>query len=100
MRIVGWLALLGGVATVTFTACGSDDSSTFDGGDDSGGGGSDSTLPDTSSGDGCTGPFCSFDGSDTGSQQCTNLCLKQVTCPNQDGAKVTTTLSGTVYDPA
>ena len=102
MRIVAWAALLGGVATATFTACGGDDTSTFDGGDNDSGGG-DATLTDTGSGDGsCTGPFCNFDGSDTGSQQqCTNLCLKQVTCPNgSDGGKVTTTLSGTVYDPA
>jgi hypothetical protein len=89
------------MATVVFTACGSDDSSTFDSGNGDADNGGDTTLTD-GSGDGCTGPFCSFDGSaDGGPQQCTNLCLKQVTCPNaQDGGKVTTTLSGTVYDPA
>ena len=100
MRKVAWLALLGGVATVTFSACGSDDSSTFDSGNgDDGGGGGDTTLQDGP----CTGPFCTFDGTtaDTGGHQCTNLCLKQVTCPPAgDGGKVTTTLSGTVYDPA
>jgi hypothetical protein len=101
MRKLGWFALaLGGVACVTFSACGSDDSSTFDSGTGiDGANGNDSTVP----GDGgCTGPFCGVDGSfDGGGQQCTNLCLKQVTCPNAaDGGKVTTTLSGTVYDPA
>jgi hypothetical protein len=96
---LAWLALLGGVATVAFTACGSDDGSGFDSGNGDGGNGGDSTVPDGP----CVGPFCTFDGTtpDTGNNQCTNLCLKQVACPpGADGGKVTTTLSGTVYDPA
>src|SRR6185369_12214852 len=99
MRKVAWLALvMGGVATATFSACGSDDGSVFDGGpDQDGSGGNDSTTgTDTGGGgDGCTGPFCSFDGTtpDTGTKPCTGLCLKQVTCPPGDAGKVTTTLS-------
>jgi hypothetical protein len=104
MRNVAWLALaLGGVATAMFTACGSDDSTVFDGGPGTDGSNLDSTVNDTgSSSDGCTGPFCTFDGTTPDSaQSCTNLCLKQVSCPNgADGGAVTTTISGTVYDPA
>ncbi len=101
MRKLGWFAMaLGGAACVTFSACGSDDSSSvFDTGP--GGNNGDSTVNgDGNNGDGaCTGPFCNNNGADGAA--CVNLCKYQVTCPNAaDGAAVTTTISGTVYDPA
>jgi hypothetical protein len=104
MRKLGWFALgLGGVACVAFSACGGDDSpySVFDAGNGNRGDGNvgDSTLGDGNNGDGaCTGPFCNS-GGDSGA--CVNLCQNQVTCPpGADGGPVTTTISGTVYDPA
>jgi hypothetical protein len=103
MRKLGWfaLALSGGACAVG--ACGGDSIySVFDGGDEGLGGNGDSTLPGDGGDGGCTGPFCMFDGTTPESgQPCTNLCLKQVTCPPaSDGGAVTTTLSGIVYDPA
>jgi len=105
MRKLGWFALAFGGCAVAFIACGSDDSSVFDGGTNGdANGNNDSTLPGDGSngGDGaCTGPFCGVDAGDGGGGTCTNLCLKQVSCPNApDGGPVTTTISGTVYDPA
>ena len=101
MRRLGLLALgLGGAVCLTW--CGDDSGSIFDGGNtDAKGGGNDATV-DNNSGDGaCTGPFCGIDAGDTSTGSCTNLCLKQVTCPPAtDGAAITTTVSGTVYDPA
>ena len=88
MRKLGWLVLaLSAAGVASAPACGSD-SSTFDGG------------ADGTTGDGaCTGPFCSpfQDGATTSDgKACTNLCLKQVNC----GGGGTTSVSGTVYDPA
>lgn len=89
MRKLGWLALaLGATGFSMIPACGSD-SSSFDGG------------ADGTAGDGaCTGPFCNpfsdAGPSGEGSKPCTNLCLKQVSC----GGGGTTSISGTVYDPA
>ncbi len=103
MRKLGWFALaLGGAACVTFSACGSDDTnSTFDADNGDVTNTGDTTLNGDGNDGGCTGPFCNFDGNTEGSAPCTNLCLKQVTCPNAaDGGPVTTTISGTVYDPA
>ncbi len=84
MSCFGALAL--GFAGVT-GGCG-DDGSQFDGGEGDG----------TSGGDGtCTGPFCNpFADSSSDGKTCTGLCLKQVNC----GGSATTSLSGTVYDPA
>jgi len=90
MRKFGsYLAVAFGVVGAHFagSACGGD-SSQFDG------------SADGTTGDGsCSGPFCNpfADGSGGGDgQACTGLCLKQVNC----GGTVTTTVSGTVYDPA
>ena len=107
MRKVAWLALTVGGLAAGFSACGGDDnpSSVFDASDDGNGNG-DSTLLDgggggDGGGDACTGPFCNIDSSAVDAKACTNLCLKQVSCPpDADGGKVTTTISGTVYDPA
>ena len=103
MRKLGWfVAAFSGAAALGMWACGGDDSnSVFDGGNGSDtGNGNDATVSD-GGGDGCVGPFCSFEGSIPDSGVCSNLCLKQMTCPNAaDGAAVTTTISGTVYDPA
>jgi hypothetical protein len=65
------------------------------------GGGSSSGNPDGAP-DGTCGPFCNpFADAASEAQACTNLCLKQVSCPpGADGGPVTTTVSGTVYDPA
>ncbi len=85
------LGLLGLAIGVTIgvgfsPACGSD-SSQFDGGQDG-----------TTGDGGCSGPFCNpFGDSGNGdAKACTGLCLKQQNC----GGSVTTTVSGTVYDPA
>ncbi len=88
MRKIGYLAFALGITGMGLAgACGGD-SSTFDGG------------ADGSGGDGaCSGPFCNpfQDGTVTGDgKACTNLCLKQVSC----GGGGTTSISGTVYDPA
>ena len=90
MRKLGFVAFAVSITGLTLagqSGCGSD-SSVFDGGDGS------------QSGDGaCTGPFCNpfQDGTTTGDgKPCTNLCLKQVSC----GGGGTTSISGTVYDPA
>ncbi len=88
MRKLGWLVLaLSAAGVASAPACGGD-SSTFDGG------------ADGTTGDGaCTGPFCNpfQDGATTSDgKACTNLCLKQVNC----GGGGTTSVSGTVYDPA
>jgi len=108
MRKVAWLALTAAGLAGGFSACGGDSnpSSVFDASDDGNGNG-DTTLGDGGGGggdggDACTGPFCNLDSSTTGdAKACTNLCLKQVSCPNAaDGGAVTTTISGTVYDPA
>src|SRR5262249_11301612 len=78
MRRFRWFALTLGGAAAAFTACGGDDIpySVFDweGGPNPNNG--DSTVTDTGSGP-CTGPFCAFDGGDSSSGSCTNLCLKQ-----------------------
>lgn len=89
MRKLGWFALAVGVAGfASAPACGSD-SSVFDGGADG-----------TTGNDGaCTGPFCNpfQDASPSGDGKvCTGLCLKQVSCSGGG----TTSISGTVYDPA
>src|SRR5216110_3058701 len=91
MRKLGFVALavsITGLSLAGQNGCGGD-SSTFDGGDGS-----------QSGGDGaCTGPFCNpfQDGTTTGDgKTCTGLCLKQVNC----GSAPTTSISGTVYDPA
>jgi len=87
MRKLGWLALaLGASGFVLAPGCGSDDSSFPDGGP-----GSDATSPfgDSSSPFGDTGT-----GGD--GKTCTGLCLKQVNC----GGNATTSITGTVYDPA
>ncbi len=102
MRKLGWFALALGGAGAAFSACGGDDNpyAVFDGssGDDGNNNNGDGAF-DAGNDGGCTGPFCTFDSS-ADAKPCTNLCLKQVSCPSTDGGKVTTTLSGTVYDPA
>jgi hypothetical protein len=89
MRKLGFVALavsITGLSLAGQSGCGSD-GSTFDGGDGSQNGG-----------DGCTGPFCNpfQDGTAGDGKTCTGLCLKQVNC----GSAPTTSISGTVYDPA
>jgi hypothetical protein len=78
------------LSTVAFTAqgCGDDGSgSAFDHGNGSG------TGDDGSGG----GPSFTGDDGGGGSTQCVNLQCQQVKCPQQG---ITTTISGTVYDPA
>ena len=74
-----WLVI--GVAGATWSACG---------GDNSNGNDNDATC----------GPFCnpnpSFGDGSSDAKACTNLCLKQQSC----GGGGTTSVSGTVYDPA
>ncbi len=85
MRKIGILVVAIGITGLSVAGgCGSD-----------GGGGPDGST----SGDGCTGPFCNNpfgDGGASDGKACTNLCLKQVNC----GSAPTTSISGTVYDPA
>ncbi len=85
MRKIGILVVAIGITGLSVAGgCGSD-----------GGGGPDGST----SGDGCTGPFCNNpfgDGAASDGKACTNLCLKQVNC----GSAPTTSISGTVYDPA
>jgi hypothetical protein len=71
-----------GVAGAIHAACGGS------GGQPGGGDGGDATC----------GPFCNpfGDGANSDVQQCTNLCLQQVSC----SGSTSTTVSGTVYDPA
>jgi hypothetical protein len=91
MRKLGWFGVALGVTVgIGFAPNCGGDSSTFDGGDGSQNGGDGSS---------CSGPFCNpfQDGTTTGDgQACTGLCLKEVSC----GGSTTTTVSGTVYDPA
>jgi len=61
-------------------------------------GGDSSGNPDGGGSDATCGPFCNpfGDASMGDAQPCTNLCLKQVSCSGGG----TTSVSGTVYDPA
>ncbi len=82
MRKLGWFAVTLGAVGVAFAGCGG-----------TSGGEADATADGA-----CSGPFCNpfADASVGDVQACTNLCLKQVSC----GGSTTTTVSGTVYDPA
>jgi hypothetical protein len=82
MRKLGWFAVALGAVGVAFAGCG----------------GTSSGDADATSDGACSGPFCNpFGDASVGDvQACTNLCLKQVSC----GGSTTTTVSGTVYDPA
>jgi hypothetical protein len=75
--------MLGGAITLAELGCGDDNSSEFDGGGGGGDGSSNDDGGQVFGGDGTPKP-------------CVGLCLQQQSCPNGG----TTSVSGTVYDPA
>jgi hypothetical protein len=77
------LVFFGGVAMMAVPACGDSNKSQFGDGNNDGDGGDQD------------GPIFGLDAN-TEAKPCVNLCLKQKPCPNGG----TTSLSGTVFDPA